>query len=401
MRLSVLRTLYAVFNDDREAVQRAITSLNNGDVSIEEIVSDNYFSNEDGYYSNEDCVTTGDGDVLHRDDALYCNGYEEYYHENDMVIVNEGRDRSYYSRQWVENRTDDYAFYNGEWYDQSAQQRHCLVYAQDTDELIHEDNAYYHDGDGWYTYEPDETEEYVRGYHNGSYQSINFDNKSKYRIGYEIEKEDSEVLESINIQDFEEDTDYKWRKERDGSLNDERGYELISPTFEFNIDKIFEHIEGNKILVEHINAKYSTSCGGHIHLSEKGLDGEKLFEKIKGYTPLLYALYYGRVDKNYCKGKANRDLAYDNEKYQAIKIHHDRVEFRIISAVVNVKTLKWRTKLLMMILQNPTHDVIRAYYNVDTKFTKLLKQTYADNKLAELKERFIKFTKQFEGIDIK
>ena len=401
MRLSVLRTLYEVFNDDREAVQRAITSLNNGDVSIEEIESAEYFCHEDGYYSNEDYVTTESGDLLHRDDAFYCNGYDEWYNVDDMVTVHEYRDTNYYSRQWVENRTDEYAWYEGDWYDQRAQERNGLVYAQDTCELIHEDNAYYHDEDGWYTYEPDETEEYVRGYHNGSYQSINFDNKSKYRIGYEIEKEDSEVLESINIQDFETDTNYKWRKERDGSLDNDCGYELISPTFEFNIDKIFEHIEGNKILVEHINAKYSTSCGGHIHLSEKGLEGKELFEKIKGYTPLLYALYYGRVDKNYCKGKANRDLAYDNEKYQAIKIHHDRVEFRIISAVINVKTLKWRTKLLMMILQNPTHDVIRAYYNVDTKFTKLLKQTYTDSKLVDLKERFVKFTKQFEGIDIK
>jgi hypothetical protein len=126
-----------------------------------------------------------------------------------------------------------------------------------------------------------------------------------------------------------------------------------------------------------------------------------LFEKIKGYTPLFYALYYGRVDKTYCKGKNNDDLRDDNEKYQAIKIHSDRVEFRIISAVPNVKTLKWRSKLLMMILQHPTNDVIRAYYNVDTKFTKLLKQTYNDEKLLLLKERFIKFTKQFEGIDIK
>jgi hypothetical protein len=135
-------------------------------------------------------------------------------------------------------------------------------------------------------------------------------------------------------------------------------------------------------------------------LSENGLNGDELFEKVRGYTPLFYALYYGRVDKNYCKGKCNDDLRSDNEKYQAIKIHDNRVEFRIISAVPNVETLKWRTKLLMMILQHPTNDVIKAYYNVDTKFTKLLKQTYSDDKLSVLKDRFIKFTKQFEGLDI-
>jgi hypothetical protein len=229
---------------------------------------------------------------------------------------------------------------------------------------------------------------------------MTFDDKSKYKIGYEIEKEDETVRNSIDIEDFEDQTGHYWRKESDGSLDCESGYELISPTFEFNIDKIFEHIEGNHLLVSHINAEKSKCCGGHIHLSEKGLSGDQLFEKVRGYTPLLYALYYGRVDQNYCKGKCNEDLKNENEKYQAIKIHHDRIEFRIISAVPNVSTLKWRSKLLMMILQHPTNDVIKAYYNVDTKFTKLLKQTYSDDKLSELKDRFIKFTKQFEGLDI-
>ena len=168
-----------------------------------------------------------------------------------------------------------------------------------------------------------------------------------------------------------------------------------------NIDKIFEHIESNKHLVSHINAEISSNCGGHIHLSEEGLSGDELFNKVKGYTPLFYALYYGRVNKSYCKGKKNDDLQNENEKYQAIKIHHNRVEFRIISAVPNVDTLKWRTKLLMMILQHPTDNIIKAYYNVDTKFTKLLKQVYSDEKLKELKERFIKFTREFEQLEIK
>jgi hypothetical protein len=136
-------------------------------------------------------------------------------------------------------------------------------------------------------------------------------------------------------------------------------------------------------------------------LSEEGLSGNELFEKIKGYTPLFYALYYGRVDKNYCRGKKNDDLQNENEKYQAIKIHHDRVEFRIISAVPSVNTLKWRSKLLMMAIQNPTDDVIKAYYNVDTKFTKLLQQVYSNDKLQDLKHRFINYTQQFEGLDIK
>jgi len=400
MRLSELRILYEVFDQNRTLVQMAISSIDKEYVSIEDIECDEYFKYGNLYYSSNDYVDDYFGNLLDRNEAFFCCGYDDYFHEDDIVTVYEYRDTSRYSRRFAEQNCD-WQEYNDEFYDHDAISYHDLCYAEDAGEIRSTGEAYYHEEDGcWYTYPEDDREEYTRGYHNGSYQSVNFDKKSKYKIGYEIEKEDQDVLESINIEDFEEETDNVWRKERDGSLNDDCGYELISPTFEFNIDKIFEHIESNSVLVNHINAEISTRCGGHIHLSEEGLNGDELFDKVKGYTPLLYALYYGRVDKTYSKGKSNEDLKNDNEKYQAIKIHYDRIEFRIISAVPNVKTLKWRTKLLMMILQHPTDDIIKAYYNVDTKFTKLLKQTYSDEKLVELKERFIKFTKEFEGLDI-
>jgi hypothetical protein len=401
MRLSVLRRLYEVFDQDRDKVKVAIGSMDNDYVSVSNLEDGDYFECNGFYYSSEEYVIDYHGDLQDRDCAFYCEGEDAYFHDDEGVRVFMYRSEHLYSRRHVE-RNSDFCEYQGDFYDNDALSYHCLVWVDDMNEVWSEDCAYYHESDGcYYSYEEEPDDEYVRGYHNGSYQSMNFDGKSKYRIGYEIEKEDENVLESIEISNFEDETGDVWRKEKDGSLNDDSGYELISPTFEFNIDKIFEHIEGNDILVRHINAGISTRCGGHIHLSEKGLNGNQLFEKIKGYTPLFYALYYGRVDKTYCKGKNNDDLRDDNEKYQAIKIHSDRVEFRIISAVPNVKTLKWRSKLLMMILQHPTNDVIRAYYNVDTKFTKLLKQTYNDEKLLLLKERFVKFTKQFEGIDIK
>jgi hypothetical protein len=44
---------------------------------------------------------------------------------------------------------------------------------------------------------------------------------------------------------------------------------------------------------------------------------------------------------------------------------------------------------------------MKAYYNVDTKFTKLLKQVYSDDKLVEVKQRFVNFTREFENLEIK
>lgn len=407
MELSTLRVLYEVFDKDRNLIAQAVMSLQNGYVSLEELEQNCYFIARDLMYSEDEYVKDHRGHILDRDIAFWCEGNDEYYHEDCAVTVHEHHNSMTYSEQFA-SRNPDWIEFRGEYFDNDALQYYEIAYIQDENGYDYMSNNYYHEEDGeYYSYAPDDddnedsNEQYTRGYHNGSYKNYHFDRKSKYRIGYEIEKEDSEVLRSIKIEEFESETDDMWRKERDGSLSDDSGYELISPTFEFNIDKIFKHIEGNKVLVEHIDAETGFSCGGHIHLSEVGVSGEEMFEKIKGYTPLFYALYYGRVDKNYCKGKNNRDLKDDNEKYQAIKIHHDRVEFRIISAVRNVKTLKWRSKLLMMILQHPTSDIIRAYYNVDTKFTKLLSQVYSDTKLVELKDRFVTYTKQFEGLDIK
>jgi len=405
MELSDLRVLYGVFNEDRGMIEKAIRSIEQEYVTLDELAENCYIESEQYMFSEEAYVYDHHGKILDRDLSFFCMGNEEYYHDDYGVIVHEGRGHSQTYSESYAQRNSDWIEFRGEYYDCDAQEYYDIVYVEDTNDWDFRDNVYYHSDSGeYYTYpedrEEDDSEDYTRGYHNGSYGTINFDGKSKYRIGYEIEKEDFDVLRSININDFENETADTWRKERDGSLDDYSGYELISPTFEFNIDKIFKHIEGNSVLVEHINADTSLSCGGHIHLSEVGLSGEEMFEKIKGYTPLFYALYYGRVDKNYCKGKNNNDLKNENEKYQAIKIHDNRVEFRIISAVRNVKSLKWRSKLLMMILQHPTSDIIRAYYNVDTKFTKLLSQVYSDDKLVELKTRFVQFTKQFEGLDI-
>lgn len=399
MTYSELKILYNALDDCEDDVKCAINSINYGYVSIKDFENDCYFRYEDTYYSEDEWVTTNDDDVISMDNAFYCEGIDEWVYHDDTAIAYEGRDQRRYSIRYL-SRNPDYTYFNGDYYDENALDRHNIVWCEDIDEWRYSDHAWWDDDRGEYVSVEPDREEYVRGYHNGSYQSIDFTKKPKYRIGYEIEKEDENVRNSIEIDDFESATDGKWRKERDGSLSDCSGYELISPTFELNIPKIFKHIEGNEQLVAHINADISYSCGGHIHLSEVGLNGNELFNKIKGYTPLFYALYYGRVNKSYAKGKSNKDLENENEKYQAIKIHHDRIEFRIISAVPNVNTLKWRTKLIKAILDSPTDDVHQAYFNVDTKFTKLLKETYSDDKLKELKQRFINFTRQFEEIEI-
>ncbi len=391
------RELFEHIQENDADLDEIISSVNNGYCSLREIIDENVFKRDDYYYSYDEYIITGDTDaVMHRDDANYCN-YSETYNEGDVVEVYVSRRNSEY---WLESIAEDKAYYyRGSYYTDLSD--HDLV-MMEGGEIEHLDDVYYWESDGEYHYEPepDPSEDYVRDYHyNNNVYEVNFTDNPKFFIGFEIEKEDQDVKESLYILDFEESCP-KWKKERDGSLDDDSGFELISPKFEVLPDKIREHIQNNKTLLNHVNAQKSTACGGHINVSEAGKTGSQLFDEVKGYTPLFYALYHKRVDKNYCKGKKNSDLQEENEKYQAIRIHSNRIEYRIVSAVPNIDTLIWRSRLIEYILNNKTENPKEAFFKVNTSPLKdLLMEMYPDN-FDQLINRLVKFTLQFENINL-
>jgi hypothetical protein len=389
------RELFEHIQENDADLDEIISSVNNGYCCLREIIDENVFKRDGYYYSDDEYTITDDTDtVMHRDDANYCN-YSETYNEGDVVEVYVSRRNSEY---WLESIAEEKAYYyRGSYYTDLSD--HDLV-MMEGGEIEHLDDVYYWESDNEYHYEPDPSGDYVRDYHyNNSVYEVNFTDNPKFFIGFEIEKEDQDVKESLYILDFEESCP-KWKKERDGSLDDESGFELISPKFEVVPDKIREHIQNNKTLLNHVNAQKSTACGGHINVSEAGKTGSQLFDEVKGYTPLFYALYHKRVDKNYCKGKKNSELQEENEKYQAIRIHSNRIEYRIVSAVPNIDTLIWRTRLIEYILNNKTENPKEAFFKVNTSPLKdLLMEMYPDN-FDQLINRLVKFTLQFENINL-
>lgn len=389
------RELFEHIQENDADLDEIISSVNNGYCCLREIIDENAFKRDGYYYSYDEYIITDDTNtVMHRDDANYCN-YSETYNEGDVVEVYISRRNSEY---WLESIAEEKAYYyRGSYYTDLSD--HDLV-MMEGGEIEHLDDVYYWESDNEYHYEPDPSGDYVRDYHyNNSVYEVNFTDNPKFFIGFEIEKEDQDVKESLYILDFEESCP-KWKKERDGSLDDESGFELISPKFEVVPDKIREHIQNNKTLLNHVNAQKSTACGGHINVSEAGKTGSQLFDEVKGYTPLFYALYHKRVDKNYCKGKKNSELQEENEKYQAIRIHSNRIEYRIVSAVPNIDTLIWRTRLIEYILNNKTENPKEAFFKVNTSPLKdLLMEMYPDN-FDQLINRLVKFTLQFENINL-
>lgn len=389
------RTLYDYIKENDVDLDEIIESVKNDFCDLDDIFNGYTFSRDGYFYNSDNYLIADDTDnVIHIDDANFCQ-YDEVFIERDIVEVYISRRNTAY---WSEYRAENHAYYyDGTYYSDLSD--HDLVY-DCNGEIQHIDDVYYWESDGEYHTEEEETDIYVNDYHHDKKTySVNFTDSPRYFIGFEIEKEDINVKESLYISDFNEACP-NWKKERDGSLDDESGFELISPKFELSPDNIRQHIESNKTLLSHVNAQKSTACGGHINVSELNKTGAQLFDEIKGYTPLFYALYHKRVDKNYCKGKKNSDLKEENDKYQAIKIHDNRVEFRIVSAVPNIDTLIWRTRLIEFILSNKTDNVKEAFFKANTSPLKeLLQEMYPDN-YDVLINRLVKFTLQFENINV-
>ena len=181
---------------------------------------------------------------------------------------------------------------------------------------------------------------------------------SGFSVGFEIEKEDYDAMVSIEAIELYNQT--SWAKERDSSLCDDEGYELVSPTYDLMSDTLDKHIKASESLRDHINASKSARCGGHIHLGVAEYSGRTLFDKISPWVPLIYSLYVGRIGRNCCKVKKNDIMRLNIEKYQAVRIFDDHIEFRIISAVKDVDTLLWRRDLMRIIMNNLDYSPMRV-----------------------------------------
>jgi hypothetical protein len=392
-----LAQLVELTNGDADLLSKILYSVENYDADIDDIINGN--ANEhDGYYYGGDYIVTDDTqEIMHVDDAHFCE-YDEVYICGDVVEVHIDRRTSQY---WSEDNANDNAYYyNNSYYTSDAMNYYDLLFDVNG-EIAHIDDVYYWESDGEYHYEPEPQQGYVREYHDGNRLThyVNFSDNAKFRIGFEIEKEDVAVKESIFIDDFE--TEYPhWRKEKDGSLNPESGYELVSPAIELDSSKVAVYLNSlPNSLKQHINADYSKSCGGHINVSDESLTGRELYEQLQGYTPLFHALYYGRIDNTYCAGKPIDALKDSSDKYQSIAIHSNRIEYRIVSAVKNIENLIWRTKLIELIMNNRTSCPRRAFYNIHKIFKPLLLEVYGE-RFNELSDRIIKMTAKFEKMEL-
>jgi hypothetical protein len=193
--------------------------------------------------------------------------------------------------------------------------------------------------------------------------------RAEFKIGVEIEKESYEGACHKAPVIFRQ---FGWVKERDGSLDSHVGYELVSPCYPLFSNKLYaEAVEIERAFPDLINGEISSACGGHIHFSRKNTRGHNLLEMYCGYLPLLYAIYKSRTKLTYSAAKDKDELKDSGEKYQAVRVLNDRIEFRIFPAVKNLKSLKWRIDLLRYMAKNPTESPLKVVNDLCDKRTSI------------------------------
>jgi len=206
------------------------------------------------------------------------------------------------------------------------------------------------------------------GYHSSQQvKTINMPSQIVFKIGVEIEKQTR--LGAVNGAN-EIYHEFGWKKERDGSLDDTIGYELVSPCYPLFTDDLINEAKAIEARFPNLIdsnedkanlGRFKDACGGHIHFSRSYTSGQDTFEMISGYMPLFYAIYKKRINISYCEAKEkNRMKNSVNTKYQAVKIMDKRIEFRIFPLVENVKTLEWRINLLRIMANNPSDSFIEV-----------------------------------------
>jgi hypothetical protein len=204
-----------------------------------------------------------------------------------------------------------------------------------------------------------------------------------FTIGFEVEKEDYHARQEHSAREIFNTT--RWAKERDGSLDDDSGYELVSPTYNLFENLLDQDINSDPLKML-INADSTDRCGGHIHFGKSGMSGMSLFKIMSPWIPFIYSIYVGRIHKRHCKVKLTEGILNQEDKYQAIRIFDNRVEFRIISRVRNTTNLLWRRDLFRIIATEITASPMSIVGMLTNKKSDLYKHmaiVYSDAQMAE------------------
>jgi len=334
-----------------------------------------------------DSITTNDGSVWHlendSDEYSFDEISEEYINEKYSVcaIGRRGRD--------ICTHRENCTLISRQWFVTEYLGENDMVYCEDSEQYCHIDDAYFWDSTEEYNSVPenDTDDNLLWDYGNGpgenDYTKTDSEGGKIFGFGIEIEKSELPKF-TFDKQDVYNETGAIL--EKDGSVSS--GFELKTPIynlFSSNTEKRLEPLR------KFADIKGVENAGGHIGFSLQGKTDSELLDLCRGYLPLIYAMYKKRVDNHYCQAKKVKKLKSDNEKFQAIRLRGNYIEFRIFSSVRNFNTVLFRLNFFRNIATNLGASFFQVLTNLldeNSELTKLLRgDIYSDN------EKFVRLVR--------
>lgn len=232
----------------------------------------------------------------------------------------------------------------------------------------------------------------------------NGDYKSKFTIGFEIEKNE---LARNAIKEYPLFCGF----ETDGSC----GYEAVThilpllPQSKWR-DKVFDMFDEASEIIEDAHSPSDRRCGGHITIAVDGLTGTQLMSRIRKNCGIVYALWRHRLKNQYCNKNTNmypssRELRYHRReamvngysRYSVALVKGNCLEFRIPHRVSSVKQLKLRYELFYEIVDFTINSPRTDHAKLLERLRPLIMKMYDNNllktekvmKLAEAFRHFI------------
>jgi hypothetical protein len=345
------------------------------------------------YYHSEKDEDEFCYDELNNEYILCCDAVEvitgrrqntEITHCNNSDIFEISGD--YYTRDGaIENGFIQ--LHDGDWIDEEE-----ACYVESEGDYYHQNDCFWNDRTNEYQLErPNELFEC-------SFSDYVDKSTTETKIGFEVEKEDGSILEDINAKDLFDESG--WAAVSDGSLGS-GGFELVSPIFDLHGTNFCAEFSEVK---KYLNADSSENCGGHINYSNELETPKKMAESISGYLPLLYAMYPKRIQKRWCIMKPKNELLESSDKYQAVCMKRNRIEFRIFPAVKNIDQLVWRAELIKIFDLNRCEsesEVLSTICDHSTDLNKHLRKVYTDlEKFTAMVQRVVFHIVNVEKIEV-
>jgi hypothetical protein len=417
--------------EDRDILKSEATMTNHGYVSEDSL--DSFFVVEDRtilwneddlwtsdltgkrYSDDTEYLTASDGIIATNEEFqdsihyLFSDHSNEWLHASDCfvsddsgVVFNNDMLCSVYGGESIaETETDDYRWVE---YGRAA---HTYVYfedvayCEDIDDYVHADDAIYDDDTEEYYYDEDNIPgnknvdlECILEWHASQRSGIDVGTKNlntynePLQIGFEVEK--IRFGDACSHGDYVGTYEIFSHYETDASC----GVEAITHILplgapDSDAEKfVFKMIDDAKDIID---AEHNSNCGGHVNVSctlPSFSDTADMYERIRGATGILYAIYRDRLRNDYSSSNKRIKMYRDQKsnEYHArcsgpVNLKEKCVEFRLPYRVRHTQQLKNRYRLMYQLL-NATLIKNLNFEQTFDRCAPILEQMYEDSQIS-------------------